>query len=208
MSGGSIWEQFTHDPRHADNARLRAADKDRDVVNEALGTAYAEGRLTPEEFDERSDQVAAAKTLAELPPLLADLIAPTTGLAPRPLVGGSHRLEAERRYRMQRQQALFAFLTPTLICWVVWTATMFGGFPWPLIVTIATSLRWVQLTLSKEDTIVSIEHSLQRKERRRLEAREKRAARHLPPPPDPPQLPGTTPPHLPGHRPPHSPPDE
>ena len=66
---GSIWERFTHDPRHEENARLRASDSDRDVVNDVLGTAYADGRL-PDELDERSDLVARAKTLRELPPLI------------------------------------------------------------------------------------------------------------------------------------------
>ena len=56
MSEASIWERFSLDPRHPENARLRASDRDRDVVSDLLGTAYAEGRLTPEELDERSDR--------------------------------------------------------------------------------------------------------------------------------------------------------
>ena len=75
MSAGSVWDRFSLDPRQADNARLRASDADRDVVNDVLGTAYAEGRLTPDELDERSDQVAQSRTLGDLPPIIDDLVA-------------------------------------------------------------------------------------------------------------------------------------
>ena len=73
MSGGTVWDRFSLDPRPAENAHLRASD-DRDAVNDLLGTAYAEGRLTREELDERTDRAAAAKTLGELPPIIADLV--------------------------------------------------------------------------------------------------------------------------------------
>ena len=63
----AFWSRFPHDPRSPENARLRAADRDRDAVNDLLGTAYAEGRLTSEELDERTDRAASAKTLGELP---------------------------------------------------------------------------------------------------------------------------------------------
>ena len=75
MPGGTAWDRFSLDPRHADNARLRASDSDRDVVNDVLGTAYADGRLTPAELDERSDQVAQSRTLGDLPPIIDDLVA-------------------------------------------------------------------------------------------------------------------------------------
>jgi len=166
MSTGSVWERFTVDPRQAENARLRASDQDRDVVNDLLGTAYAEGRLTPTELDERSDQVAASRTLGDLPPIIDDLVAPTTALSPR----SNLRAEAEQRYRQQRQNALVGFLTPTLICWVIWAATMAGGFPWPAIVMAATGAKFLQVALTKEDTTRSIERDLEKKERKRLEA--------------------------------------
>ena len=156
---GSIWERFTHDPRHEENARLRASDIDRDVVNDVLGTAYAEGRLTPEELDERSDQVAQAKTLRELLPVIDDLVVRSA----TPPVLHDKRAEAELRYRRQRQEALFSFITPTLICWVIWAATMFGGFPWPLFVMIASGLNYVRVATGSEDAIASIERDLEKK---------------------------------------------
>lgn len=175
---GSIWERFTHDPRHEEHARLRAADRDRDVVNDVLGTAYAEGRLTPEELDERTDRVARVRTLGELPAVIDDLVAPTSLRTP---AVPDRRTEAERRYRQQRQQALLAFLTPTLICWVVWAATMFGGFAWPVFVMIGTGIRFFQLSVTKEDAILSIERDLEKKERKRLAQKQPRQDKALPP---------------------------
>ena len=181
MSGAGIWDRFTHDPRHEENARLRASDRDRDVVNDVLGTAYAEGRLSPDELDERSDQVAHAKTLGELPPILDDLIAPSGAGS---LTVRDKRTEAERRYRQRRHQALLNFLMPSLICWVIWFAIN-GGFPWPAFVMIGTSINWVRLATSREDSITSIEHELEKKERKQLEARRKELSEHPEAPPDP-----------------------
>jgi hypothetical protein len=53
--------------------RMRAGDADRTRVVEALGRHLGEGRLTLEEFDERTAQAHAAVYLDQLPPLLADL---------------------------------------------------------------------------------------------------------------------------------------
>lgn len=169
MPGGTIWDRFSIDPRPAENARLRASDRDRDVVNDLLGTAYAEGRLTPEELDERSDRAAQSRTLGELPPIIDDLVAMTPAMTPP----AGLRAEAEHRYRQQRHNALWGFLTPTLICWAIWAATMFGGFPWPVFVTIASGAKYVQLLTTKKDSIASIERDLEKKERKRLEARTK-----------------------------------
>jgi hypothetical protein len=165
---GDAWAQFEHDPRRPENGTLRASDRDRDVVNQMLGTAYAEGRLTPAEFDERSDQVLICKTLAELPPIVVDLVAPSL---PGTATGGGHfQAEAEQRYRQQRRESLWAFLTPTLICVVVWLATMGPmSFPWPAFVAIGTGMRWARLATSREDSTEAIRRSLERKERRRLE---------------------------------------
>ena len=53
---------------------LRASDADRDQVTTLLSTAYAEGRLTREEHDERVDQLMAAKTFDDLIPITSDLV--------------------------------------------------------------------------------------------------------------------------------------
>jgi hypothetical protein len=180
MSTGSVWERFSHDPRHPDHAQLRAADQDRDIVHDVLGTAYGEGRLSSEELDQRTDAVTAARLLGELPELIGDLVPRTTT---RP-VAHHHRAEAERRYRAQRQQALMNFLVPTLICWAVWAATT-AGFPWPVFVMIGTGMHFTRLVTNREDSIRSIERSLERKESKRLGSRRRSEPRFLPPPPGP-----------------------
>jgi Domain of unknown function (DUF1707) len=53
---------------------LRASDADRDQVATLLSTAYAEGRLTREEHDERIDQLMKAKTFDDLIPITSDLV--------------------------------------------------------------------------------------------------------------------------------------
>jgi hypothetical protein len=53
--------------------RIRASDADRERTSELLREHHAQGRLTPEEFNERLDQVFAAKTIGELDALLADM---------------------------------------------------------------------------------------------------------------------------------------
>src|SRR5690606_32514469 len=45
---------------------LRASDQDRNQVANVLSAAYAEGRLTREEHDERLEQAMSAKTFDEL----------------------------------------------------------------------------------------------------------------------------------------------
>jgi hypothetical protein len=56
-----------------DYGQLRATDADRDKANEMLQEAYADGRLSWGEFDDRSTALAAAKTHDQLATLTADL---------------------------------------------------------------------------------------------------------------------------------------
>jgi DUF1707 SHOCT-like domain/Cell wall-active antibiotics response LiaF, C-terminal len=52
---------------------VRASDADRDRVVEALAAASAEGRLTLEEYSERSDAALVARTMGDLASLTTDL---------------------------------------------------------------------------------------------------------------------------------------
>jgi uncharacterized protein DUF1707 len=65
---------------------MRASDRDREQVVQALQEQVGEGRLTLGEFEERSGQAYDAKTVGELRKLTDDLpvdpLAPTAGLAP------------------------------------------------------------------------------------------------------------------------------
>ncbi|MDN4172341.1 DUF1707 domain-containing protein [Nocardioides sp. SOB77] len=66
------------------NDHLRIGDADRDRAAADLGEHFAEGRLTAEEHAERLDRVWAARTRADLGPVLGDLPARTPAYAARP----------------------------------------------------------------------------------------------------------------------------
>ena len=55
---------------------MRASDADRENVHAVLQSAYADGRLTWEEFDARSTALLTAKTYGELAALTFDLGGP------------------------------------------------------------------------------------------------------------------------------------
>ncbi len=55
---------------------MRATDADRDSVHALLQAAYADGRLTWDEFDTRSTSLMAAKTYDQLSALTVDLRPP------------------------------------------------------------------------------------------------------------------------------------
>jgi hypothetical protein len=74
------------DPQAFDpNPRLRASDADRDRAASVLNHALAEGRLTAEEHSDRLGSIYAAKTQADLVPLIDDL--PIPGDAPAAVTG-------------------------------------------------------------------------------------------------------------------------
>lgn len=66
--------------------RLRASDADRDKIAGVLRDAYAEGRLTPAEHEERLAEVYRAQTYGDLVPVLRDLPVPA-GTLPVPATG-------------------------------------------------------------------------------------------------------------------------
>ncbi|GLZ14757.1 hypothetical protein Acsp04_49920 [Actinomadura sp. NBRC 104425] len=85
----------------------RASDRDRDERLVRLHTAFAEGRLTEAELDERIDLVLAARTYADLDRLTADLpgtgrTAPdgTAAAAPRARVVPAPRTGLAGRWQM------------------------------------------------------------------------------------------------------------
>jgi hypothetical protein len=61
-------------PAASPSGLLRASDADRDQVAALLSAAYAEGRLTHEEHDERLAAVLAARTFDDLVRLTTDLV--------------------------------------------------------------------------------------------------------------------------------------
>jgi hypothetical protein len=75
---------------------LRASDADRERSVAALRHHAAEGRLTVEELDERSERAFAARTLRELAELQADL--PAVATRPAPPAARRHRPRVPGRY--------------------------------------------------------------------------------------------------------------
>ena len=61
---------------------MRATDADRDNVHTVLQAAYADGRLTWDEFDVRSSRLVEAKTYDQLSALTRDLRLPVPYKAP------------------------------------------------------------------------------------------------------------------------------
>jgi Domain of unknown function (DUF1707) len=71
---------------------LRASDADRDAVTERLREAAGEGRLEPDELEQRVDSALRARTYGELARLVADLPGPPDTRWRRP--GGRKRTVA------------------------------------------------------------------------------------------------------------------
>jgi hypothetical protein len=165
VAGIEVWSQFEHDPRVASNAAMRASDRDRDVIATVLGNAFAEGRLTDAEYDERSTAALASRTLGDLVPLVADL--PTAAPAPRASIPD----QAAQSYVNERRQALWGFLSASLVCWVIWLVTG-SGFPWPIFVMLGTGLNAGRVMWQKDEIIDAETRRLEKKERKELRQRE------------------------------------
>jgi DUF1707 SHOCT-like domain len=167
-----VWDEFAYDPRSPQYGALRASDADRDVVHRALGGAYADGRLTREEFDQRSDAVLRARTLSELPILIADLV-PVTGPPTRlpATTGDAAALHARavEAYRSDRREAAWGFVSASIICWVIWWVTSAGlGFPWPVFVMLGTGLHLLRLIVMRGNEVEQHRQRLERKARKAL----------------------------------------
>jgi hypothetical protein len=67
MYGYDTISQMIRDPN------LRASDADRDATADRLRQHHTDGRIDPEEFQERLDKCFAAKTVGELAELTRDL---------------------------------------------------------------------------------------------------------------------------------------
>jgi hypothetical protein len=169
-----VWASFSHDPRLGANAALRATDGDRDVVHQVLADAYADGRLDREEFDTRTAQTAAARTLGELPPLLADLVAPTpvpSGGVP-PASAAVLRQRAVAKYRADRRDAFLGFLAPSFICMVIWFAFGASHFFWPGFVIAGTGINVLSMLIRRENIIEENTRRLEKKQAKDQAARE------------------------------------
>jgi hypothetical protein len=103
---------------------LRASDAEREEVAERLRVATAEGRLLPEELDERLGLALTARTYGELHALVADLPRTPARLRPvRPGAFGAPALVLALAVAMLAVVLLIALaflLTGVFIAWGVW----------------------------------------------------------------------------------------
>jgi hypothetical protein len=97
--------------------RMRAGDRDRQRVVEHLGKHFGEGRLTVEEFDERTIRAHASVYLDELPPLTADL----------PRDPEPHPRPA--RSAMRIPAGVFLLFLAMLLAWSLVAAVVYGAPP-------------------------------------------------------------------------------
>jgi len=95
---------------------LRVSDADRELVAERLRRAAGEGRLAPEELEERLEAAFAARTRADLAPLVGDLPA---------------EQPVRPRAAARRRGDLNAWMATSLLLVAIWALTGAGYF-WPV----------------------------------------------------------------------------
>lgn len=117
-------------PGSGRSPQLRIGDAEREAACSALGEHFAAGRLTREEYDERSTVAWAAKTEAELAPLFADL--PSPQARPRPAVPGPGQLHRPHPPYSREGGWRFPFFPALLIA--IALVMVLPGPPWPLFV--------------------------------------------------------------------------
>jgi Domain of unknown function (DUF1707) len=111
---------------------IRASDNDREGVVAALREAFTEGRLTLDEFDERTSAAYAAKTWGDLRALTDDLPSPPvfggddgpervldTGDQPASVLPSMSRIGPDVMQSMPRRQRPFGRLLPVVFIWTV-----------------------------------------------------------------------------------------
>jgi hypothetical protein len=107
-----------------------ASDADRDAAADRLRRAAGEGRLQPDELEQRVAAAYRARTVGDLAALTADLPVPA---APKP--------PARQRFAsMELRERIAAFVTPNLVCIAIWLATGANGGFWPKWVLLFTGI--------------------------------------------------------------------
>jgi hypothetical protein len=134
--------------------RMRASDAERERTATLLREHLAAGRLLPEEFDERLNQVFAAKTVGDLDAIVADMPGidlyqlPAAGIVPAGYrIGGGGRLARQPNgsltpYRVAAWAAWAGTSAVLFLAWLVVGAVVGGAawLPWFLLVVIPWAL--------------------------------------------------------------------
>jgi hypothetical protein len=105
--------------------QMRSSDRDRDSAQAILQSAYADGRLTREEFDDRCSRVMASQTYDDLRALTADLPGRLPFMQPPPVPMPMAPPVAPYGYMPVPQQRTNSLAVGSLICGIgqifVWT---------------------------------------------------------------------------------------
>lgn len=122
---------------------IRASDAERDAVAERLRVAYAEGRLTADEFGDRLDRVLGARSRGELAVFTADLpLPPARPRAPAvPAVrtgSGAHPAAPGSAGEAPLRQQWAGWAGVNAMCLAAWVVTCVASgsllFFWPIFV--------------------------------------------------------------------------
>ena len=105
---------------------ILASDKERESVVDVLRDAFTEGRLTLEEFEERTSAAYAARTWGDLRELTGDLpVEPVLGADlrhPGPQSARRGALEPADRSRYSRRERPLGRLLPVVFAWIMISA--------------------------------------------------------------------------------------
>jgi hypothetical protein len=124
---------------------MRIGDREREAAASALGEHFAAGRITKEEYDERSAVVWSARTNSDLMPVFADL-PPLRPSAPRAPRTAPVRQEPGKASMCAGRGGLRFPLVPVLV--LVLAVVVLADIGWPLFVLLgvlwwAGFFRWV-----------------------------------------------------------------
>ena len=101
-----------------DRPPIRASDQERENVVAVLRDAFTDGRLTFDEFEERTAEAYAAKTWIQLGELTSDLPA-HAGLNQRPQASSPQAVPPALPSRRTRRDRPFDRVLPVLFVWIL-----------------------------------------------------------------------------------------
>jgi uncharacterized protein DUF1707 len=157
-------------PQPSRTPALRASDADRERLVDELEKHTIAGRLTTEEFEQRTQQAYAAKTMGELDALHRDLPAvPFT----QTISFGQRRWDLTKRMMQETGGSLGLFF----VCTVIWAASGANGSFWPVwtLVIVAISLvRNVWALYGPGADLDAVEADLDARRQRRREQAQQR----------------------------------
>jgi hypothetical protein len=76
-------------------------------------------------------------------------------------------------WQNDRRNALWGFISASLICWVIWAITS-QGFPWPVFVMLGTGLNVGRVQFQRQAMIDEERRRLEKKQAREIEKRRRK----------------------------------